>query len=85
MDEQRERIVEDLSGDFRGEVRCDDLAVSMYASDASLFEVRPLGVTFPRDRDDVATLSRYSAESGIPLTARRSVPRVLTTREATGA
>jgi len=70
LDEQRERIVEDLSGDFRGEVRCDDLAVSMYASDASLFEVRPLGVAFPRDRDDVVTLSRYSAESGIPLTAR---------------
>ena len=59
MDEQREHIVEDLSGDFRGEVRCDDLAVSMFASDASLFEVRPLGVAFPRDRDDVATLSPW--------------------------
>ena len=70
MDEQRERIVEDLSGDFRGEIRCDDLAVSMYASDASLFEVRPLGVAFPLDRDDVVRLARYSAESGIPLTAR---------------
>lgn len=70
MDEQRERIVEDLSGDFRGEIRCDDLAVSMFASDASLFEIRPLGVAFPRDRDDVVTLSRYCTESRIPLTAR---------------
>lgn len=70
MDEQRERIVEDLSGDFRGEIRCDDLAVSMYATDASLFEIRPRGVAFPLDRDDVVTLARYATESGIPLTAR---------------
>ncbi len=70
MDEQRQRIVEDLTGTLSGEIRCDDVAVAMYASDASLFQVRPQGIAFPRDRDDVVTLARYSAESGIPLIAR---------------
>lgn len=71
MDEQRQqRILEDLSGLFSGEVRCDDVAVAMYASDASLFQVRPLGVAFPRDREDVATLTRYAAEANLPLIAR---------------
>ena len=55
---------------FSGEVRCDSLAVSMYASDASLFEIRPLGVAFPRNRDDVVTLARYSSETDLPLVAR---------------
>lgn len=55
---------------FSGEVRCDSLAVSMYASDSSLFEVRPLGVAFPRSRDDVVTLARYSSEMDLPLIAR---------------
>ncbi|MBI1312200.1 FAD-binding protein [bacterium] len=70
MDEQRQRIVEDLTGTLSGDVRCDDVAVAMYASDASLFQVRPLGIAFPRTRDDVVTLARYSSESGIPLIAR---------------
>jgi len=70
LNEQQTRIIEDLSGVFSGEVRCDSLAVSMYASDASLFEVRPLGVAFPRSRDDVVTLARYSSETDLPLVAR---------------
>lgn len=71
MDEQQQqRIIEDLSGDFSGELRCDDVAVAMYASDASLFEVKPLGVAFPRDSEDVATLTRYASETDLPLIAR---------------
>jgi len=42
----------------------------MYSCDASLYEVAPLGVAFPKNQDDVATLSRYSAEHNIPLIAR---------------
>ena len=70
MNEQQTRIIEDLSGVFSGEVRCDSLAVSMYATDASLFEVRPLGVAFPRSQEDVVTLARYSSETDLPLVAR---------------
>ncbi|MGZ0168573.1 MAG: FAD-linked oxidase C-terminal domain-containing protein [Planctomycetales bacterium] len=71
MDEQQQqRILEDLSGDFDGDLRCDDVAVAMYASDASLFEVKPLGVAFPRDAADVATLTRYASETDLPLIAR---------------
>ncbi|MHC4877265.1 MAG: FAD-linked oxidase C-terminal domain-containing protein [Planctomycetota bacterium] len=70
MDEQRQRIVEDLTGTLSGEIRCDDVAVAMYASDASLFQIRPLGIAFPGDRNDVVTLARYSTETGTPLIAR---------------
>lgn len=72
MDEQRRRIIEDLSGVFSGEIRCDELSVAIYATDASLFQVKPLGVAFPRNRDDVTTLARYSSEAGVPLVARGS-------------
>ena len=70
MDEQRQRIVEDLTGALSGDIRCDDVAVAMYASDASLFQLRPLGIAFPKHRDDVVTLARYSAETDIPLIGR---------------
>lgn len=70
MNEQQQRILEDLSSEFAGEVRCDDVAVAMYASDASLFEIKPLGVAFPQDANDVATLTRYASETDLPLIAR---------------
>ena len=70
MDEQRRRIREDLTGLLRGEVRCDALTVALYSTDASLYQVEPLGVVFPRDRDDVVALVGYATDAGIPLTPR---------------
>ena len=48
MDVERQRIEEDLRGQIAGEVRCDDLFVQLYASDASIYEIAPLGVVRPR-------------------------------------
>ena len=64
------RIIEDLKGSFAGDLRFDPLTRAMYASDASLYEVSPLGVAYPRHRDDVVALSKYCAEHSIPLIAR---------------
>ena len=65
-----QRITEDLTGSFSGELRFDPLTRAMYASDASLYEVTPLGVAYPRHRDDVVALAKYCAEQAIPLIAR---------------
>ncbi len=70
MDQQRERIAEDLRGLLEGEVHCDDLFTQMYASDASLYELRPLAVVRPRATDDVVATVRYAAEHGHPIHAR---------------
>ena len=48
MDQERERIQEDLRGLLSGEIRCDDLFLQLYASDASIYEIKPLGVVRPR-------------------------------------
>src|SRR5947199_5671153 len=63
-------IRDDLKGILRGDVLCDDLSRILYSTDASLFEVRPLGVVAPRDEEDVCALVRYAAEHEIPLIAR---------------
>ncbi len=70
MDELRTRISEDLSGVIKGEIRCDPLTVAMYASDASLYQIAPAGVAYPRDQEDVVALAKYSAETDTPLVAR---------------
>src|SRR5437879_11186902 len=64
------RIRDDLEGIVRGDVLFDDITRTLYSTDASLFEVRPLGVVAPRDEEDVRALVRYAAEHEIPLIAR---------------
>ena len=70
MDDRPRRIAEDLTGVLRGEIRCDRIARATYAADASLYQITPLGVAFPRDADDVRTLARYAAEQELPLVPR---------------
>ncbi len=72
MDTEQQRIIDDLTGVFRGQLRFDPLTTSIYASDASLYQQRPLGVAYPLDSDDVVTLARYAQEQHVPLIARGS-------------
>jgi FAD/FMN-containing dehydrogenase/Fe-S oxidoreductase len=70
LDQQRERIQEDLRGLIAGEVYCDDLYVQLYASDASIYEIRPLAVVRPRSTADVVASVQYAAAKRIPVHAR---------------
>jgi FAD/FMN-containing dehydrogenase/Fe-S oxidoreductase len=67
---RRERIRDDLRGVVRGEILCDDLSCTLYSTDASIFQVQPLGVVVPRDEEDVQAVVRYAAEHQLPLVPR---------------
>jgi FAD/FMN-containing dehydrogenase/Fe-S oxidoreductase len=64
------QLRDDLRGALDGELLLDDLRRGLYATDASLFEVRPLAVVRPRTEADVTTIVRYAAEHQLPITAR---------------
>ncbi len=70
MNERQRRIIEDLSGQFQGDLRCDDLTLSIYSTDASLYQIRPLLVALPRSAEDVILLARYAYEQNLPLVPR---------------
>jgi FAD/FMN-containing dehydrogenase/Fe-S oxidoreductase len=70
MDPERQRIQDDLRGLIRGDVRCDDVFLQIYATDASIYEIRPLGVVRPRNTADVVACMQYAAEKKIPVQAR---------------
>ncbi len=55
---------------FGGETRSDRLSRALYATDASLYEIIPDAVVFPRRVADVAAAVRACAKYGVPLTAR---------------
>ena len=70
LDQQRERIQDDLRGLVAGEVRCDDLFLQLHASDAGIYEIHPLAVVRPRSCTDVSACVRYAAEKHLSVHAR---------------
>jgi FAD/FMN-containing dehydrogenase/Fe-S oxidoreductase len=72
LEQQRERIHDDLRGLIAGDVHFDDVFLQLFASDASVYEVRPLGVVRPRSTSDVVACLQYAAEKQIPVHARGS-------------
>jgi FAD/FMN-containing dehydrogenase/Fe-S oxidoreductase len=70
LDQQRERIQDDLRGLVAGDVRCDDCFVQLFASDSSIYEIKPLAVVRPRSAADVAACVQYAADKRLPVHAR---------------
>ena len=70
MDQERQRIQDDLRGLIEGDVYCDDLYVQLYASDASIYEIKPLGVVRPRNVHDVRACIQYATENELSIHAR---------------
>ena len=70
MDPERSRIQADLSGVLDGDIRCDDNFLQLYSNDASIYEVKPLGVVRPTGVEDVVACVNYAREHDISLIPR---------------
>ncbi|HSK98568.1 MAG TPA: FAD-binding oxidoreductase, partial [Euzebyales bacterium] len=53
-----------------GEVRFDDYTRHLYATDASMYMIQPLGVACPRDRDDIIAAVEVARQFGVPVLPR---------------
>jgi FAD/FMN-containing dehydrogenase/Fe-S oxidoreductase len=69
-DVARPGLVADLERRVDGEVRFDSYSRQLYATDASAYEVTPIGVVFPESTADVAAVVSYCAERDIPVLPR---------------
>ncbi|MEN9936552.1 MAG: hypothetical protein RLZZ387_3131 [Chloroflexota bacterium] len=56
--------------DLHGEVRVDRMTRALYATDASNYQIEPLAVVLPRDRDDIAAAMGHAARLGLPVLPR---------------
>lgn len=64
------QITDDLRKTFRGRLSFDGLTRGLYSTDASPFQIAPLGVAFPADVDDLSVLVKYCFQQGIALVPR---------------
>ncbi|WP_340099093.1 FAD-linked oxidase C-terminal domain-containing protein [Salinibaculum salinum] len=69
-DVERPALVADLRDCVAGDVRFDEFSRQLYATDASAYEVTPIGVVFPESTADVAAVMEYCADREIPVLPR---------------
>jgi len=52
------------------DARFDNLTRQLYATDASIYQIEPLGVAFPKGAQEASLLIRAAADAGVPITPR---------------
>jgi FAD/FMN-containing dehydrogenase/Fe-S oxidoreductase len=59
-----------LRRELRGDVLFDAFSRGRYSTDASIYQIDPVGVVVPRTADDALTALTLAAEAGVPLLPR---------------
>ncbi|MCW5982587.1 MAG: FAD-binding protein [Bryobacteraceae bacterium] len=60
----------ELRAQLEGEVRFDKVSRALYSTDASVYQIEPLGVVAPKSREDIVRAVRLCARYRCPLTMR---------------
>ncbi len=64
------RLAARLTAEIAGEVLFDAASRGRYATDASIYQIMPVGVVVPRDIADVEAAMAIAREGGVPVLAR---------------
>src|SRR5437764_700105 len=59
-----------LRREISGEVLFDAFSRGRYATDAAIYQIQPLGVAIPRNREDAAAAIAIAREEGVPVLPR---------------
>ena len=66
----REQLEQELTRAVDGEVRFDRYSRQLYATDASIYKITPLGVVIPQNADDVSATIETCVKAGISVLPR---------------
>ena len=68
---RRDTLARHLRKHLAGEVRFDTASRRLYSTDASIYQIEPLGVVIPRTVEDVVATVQIAGEMHVPITAAR--------------
>ncbi len=70
QDRERKELERELRRRVKGEVRFDAVSRTLYSTDASIYQMEPVGVVIPRNLDDVIGVMELAAQERIPVLPR---------------
>ncbi len=65
-----EALARRLAVAVEGEVRFDPFSRGLYSTDASIYQIEPIGVVIPRSKQDIVTAIAIAREAGVPVLPR---------------
>ena len=63
-------LAKELSERLDGEVLFDDMSRALYSTDASIYQITPIGVVIPRHSEDVIMAIELASSAGVPILPR---------------
>ena len=63
-------LMEELRGLVDGEVRFDEMTRALYSTDASIYQIEPIGVVIPKSEEDVIAVVETAYRHGVPVLPR---------------
>ncbi len=63
-------FVSELSKHFTGDIRLDVASRALYSTDASIYQIEPLGVAIPKTQDDLQAAVELAAKYKVPILPR---------------
>jgi FAD/FMN-containing dehydrogenase/Fe-S oxidoreductase len=70
MGEKQQELEKQLAAVVEGELRFDRLSRVLYSTDASMYQMEPLGVFLPKSREDVIAALKVANELGVAVIPR---------------
>lgn len=66
----RGALLKNLEGKIDGDLLLDELSRSLYSTDASIYQIQPLGIVLPASESDIIQVMAFCREQKIPLLPR---------------
>lgn len=66
----QQKIIDLLHSNTTAEILRDDLYLGLYATDASLYQMRPIAVTIPKTEQDIIGIIRIANQNELPILPR---------------
>ena len=67
---ERDELARELVKRVSGEVRFDPFTRVLYSTDASIYQMEPVGVVIPRTAEDVLAVVEVARDNGVPVLPR---------------
>ena len=64
------QLVDELNLQVQGEVRFDKMSRALWSTDASIYQIEPVGVVLPKTKDDIIAVLETAQKYGVSVLPR---------------
>ena len=67
---EQNELAHELSQNISGEVRFDDMSRALWSTDASIYQIKPVGVVLPRSEEDIIATLELASKNDVTILPR---------------